>query len=146
MIDSDGTIRWRVHLASPRERVYEMLTTAAGRRRFWAVSAPAREGNRIEFHFHNGATLVSRVLEAAPPARIRITYFDDSIVTFELMADGEGGTDILLTESGVPEETRVGNHAGWVSVLLSLKAAADHGIDLRNHDPHRPWDRGYVDV
>jgi uncharacterized protein YndB with AHSA1/START domain len=146
MIDADGTLRWRVHLASPPERVYEMLATPRGRSRFWAVSAPDREGGSIEFHFHNGATLSSRVLEAVPPTRFRITYFDDSVVTFELMADGEGGTDVLLTESGVPAETREGNHAGWVGVLLVLKAAADHVIDLRNHDPHRPWDRGYVDV
>jgi hypothetical protein len=35
--------------------------------------------------------------------------------------------------------------AGWVSVLLALKAAADFGIDLRNHDPARTWNKGYVD-
>ena len=62
------------------------------------------------------------------------------------MADNDGGTDLLLTERGVPAESRVSNHAGWVSVLLALKAAVDHGIDLRNHDPLRTWDRGYVDV
>ena len=119
---------------------------AASSGRFWAVSAPERDGPTIEFHFHNGATLSSRVLEAMPPSRFRITYFDDSVVTFELMADGEGGTDVLLTESGVPEQTRVANNAGWVSVLLAIKAAAEHGVDLRNHDPQRTWDRGYVDV
>jgi hypothetical protein len=31
-------------------------------------------------------------------------------------------------------------------VLLALKAAVDHGIDLRNHDPRRTWDRGYADA
>jgi uncharacterized protein YndB with AHSA1/START domain len=146
MIESDGTIRWRVHFDSPPERVYGMLATAAGRRRFWAVSAPDRAGGTIEFHFHNGATLASRVLESVPPSRFRITYFDESVVTFELMADGAGGTDLLLTEAGVTATARGDNHAGWVSVLLALKAAADHDIDLRNHDPHRTWDRGYVDV
>lgn len=146
MIDADGTIRWRVHLRSPREEVYAMLATPAGRQRFWAVSAPDREGDTIEFHFHDGATLTSRVLEASPPAICCLTYFEDSIVTFELMEDGEGGTDLLLTERDVPDEARIANHAGWVSVLLSLKAAVDHGVDLRNHDPHRTSDRGYVDV
>ena len=146
MIEADGTIRWRVHLDSPPERVYEMLAAPRGRSRFWAVSAPARDGGIIEFHFHDGATLRSRVLEAVPPSRFRISYFDDSVVTFELLADGEGGTDVLLTESGVPAESRESSHAGWVGVLLVLKAAADHGIDLRNHDPHRTWDRGYADV
>jgi len=35
--------------------------------------------------------------------------------------------------------------AGWVSVLMALKAAVDHGVDLRNHDPQRTWDQGYAD-
>jgi hypothetical protein len=32
-----------------------------------------------------------------------------------------------------------------VSVLLALKAAADFGVDLRNHDPARTWWQGYCD-
>jgi hypothetical protein len=36
-------------------------------------------------------------------------------------------------------------NAGWVSVLLGLKAAADHGVDLRNHDAARTWSQGYCD-
>jgi hypothetical protein len=38
------------------------------------------------------------------------------------------------------------NLAGWVSVLLALKAAVDFGVDLRNSDPARRWEDGYVDV
>ena len=144
MLDRDGTIRWRMRLVASRERVYEFLATPRLRARFWAISAPDRTG-AIEFHFANGATLTSRVLERVPPARFALTYFDDSVVTFELMTDGEGGTELLLTERGVPDEMRAENHAGWVAVLLALKAAADHGIDLRNHDERRTWDRGYVD-
>lgn len=35
--------------------------------------------------------------------------------------------------------------AGWVSVLMAMKAAVDHGVDPRNHDEERPWVRGYAD-
>jgi len=35
--------------------------------------------------------------------------------------------------------------AGRVSVLLALKAAVDHGVDLRNHDRERTWVQGYAD-
>lgn len=31
-----------------------------------------------------------------------------------------------------------------VSVLLALKAAADFGVDLRNHDRERTWRKGYA--
>jgi predicted nucleic acid-binding Zn ribbon protein len=32
-----------------------------------------------------------------------------------------------------------------VSVLMALKAAVDFSVDLRNHDPDRTWDHGYVE-
>jgi hypothetical protein len=38
------------------------------------------------------------------------------------------------------------NLAGWISVLLGLKAAADFRIDLRNHRPGCTWESGFVDV
>ena len=31
-------------------------------------------------------------------------------------------------------------------VRLALKAAVDFSIDLRNQDPDRSWENGYVDV
>jgi hypothetical protein len=46
----------------------------------------------------------------------------------------------------VPFGERDDNLAGWVTVLLTLKAAADFGVDLRSHDPARTWGQGYVDV
>lgn len=62
-----------------------------------------------------------------------------------LAAAADGGTDLLLVEEDVPAEAVEENRAGWVSVLLTLKAAADHGMDLRGHDPQRTWHQGYVD-
>ncbi|HUH13861.1 MAG TPA: SRPBCC domain-containing protein [Longimicrobiales bacterium] len=148
---TDGSIRWRLHLASPPERVYALLASPRGRARFWARSAEGEgegegEGGTIEFRFVDGTELRSRVLEEAPPHRFALTYFGGSTVVFELAPDGAGGTDLLLTETGVPEDERLENLAGWVSVLLALKAAADFGVDLRNGDPGRSWAHGYVDV
>lgn len=75
-----------------------------------------------------------------------VEYFQGSQVAFELASDGAGGTDLTLTESGLPSAERVQNIAGWVAVLLNFKAAVDFGVDLRNKDPKRSWERGYVDV
>ncbi|GAG35938.1 unnamed protein product, partial [marine sediment metagenome] len=52
---------------------------------------------------------------------------------------------LTLTDEGVPSAHREEVIAGWVSVLMALKGAADFGVDLRNHDPHRSWDQGYCD-
>jgi hypothetical protein len=52
---------------------------------------------------------------------------------------------LILTDQGVPEEDRIEIIAGWVSVLMALKASVDFGIDLRNHDPQRTWNECYVE-
>ena len=131
-------IRWRVHLASSPEAVYDLLATDEGRAQFWAESALERDG-AIEFAFPNGMLTRGAVLAAEPPRRFAVDYFG-SETSFELEPDGEGGTDLTLTAKGDAESL-----AGWVSVLLALKAAADFGVDVRNHDPRRSWSQGYCD-
>ena len=133
-------IEWRVHLASPPGRVYELLASAAGREGFWAASAPEREGV-IEFSFPGGLEWRGRIVVAEPPRTFSVNYYGDTEVVFTLDDDGRGGCDLLLTDSADDAETM----AGWVSVLLALKAAADFDVDLRNHDPTRTWNEGYVD-
>ena len=137
-------IRWRLHLGASPERVFAMLATPQGRRQFWAESAEESDGY-IDFHFADGSELKSRILATQPPVRFSLEYFAGTHVQFELSAATSGGTDLLLTETNVPPEMRVENIAGWVSVLLTLKAAVDYGIDLRNHDRSRTWGEGFVD-
>lgn len=64
--------------------------------------------------------------------------------TFLLESDGHGGTDVTL-EHDVSSAEFAEVSAGWLNVLLPMKAWVHHGIDLRNHDPRRTWDQGFVD-
>jgi uncharacterized protein YndB with AHSA1/START domain len=148
--DSSGeVIRWRIHLRSAPEQVFIALATPEGRAAFWAESAeevPSSGAPRIEFRFSGGQRLASEVLEATAPGRYRLTYFGGSVVTFEIESAGDGGTDLTLVEEDSPPEERFQNRAGWVAVLLALKASLDFGVDLRNHDPNRSWDHGFVDA
>jgi uncharacterized protein YndB with AHSA1/START domain len=137
-------MHWRVHLETAPAEVYRFLSTAEGRKRFWAESAE-QTGSEIEFRFPDGTVLRSRVLDAVAPERFRLTYFGGSTVTFQLEGDGQGGTDVSLSEEGLQPEHFKENERGWVSVLLCLKAAADFGVDLRNHDQTRAWGARYVD-
>jgi uncharacterized protein YndB with AHSA1/START domain len=139
-----GIIRWRLHLRSAPQIVFPFLATAEGRARWLAEEAPERDG-AIHFRFINGERIVGRILASDPPHLFRFHYFENSTVTIELAAAADGGTDLLLTESHVSEANKIENTAGWVSVLLALKAAADFAIDLRNHDPDRTWTQGFAD-
>lgn len=139
-----GIIRWKLHLKSSPQTVYEKLSKDKGRASFWAESAKEQDGV-IHFVFPNQAEWKGKILENDPPHRFKVEYYGGSITTFELESDGSGGTDLTLTDQGVPEEDRTEVIAGWVSVLMTLKASMDYGVDLRNHDPKRTWDEGYVE-
>ena len=139
--DDPSLIRWRLHLKSPPSAVYDILATDEGRARFWAESA-SEEAGHILFRFPNGWKWRGKILEQIPPTLFSLIYFD-SETSFELQDDGAGGTDLTLIDRDVPEKYRDEVTAGWVSVLLALKAAADFNIDLRNHDLTRTWDQGY---
>lgn len=144
MIDPKTDTWWRLHLKSPREKVYKMLSTDSGRKMFWAESATEKEGF-ISFIFPGGYQWQARILEATPSHRYSVEYVGGSVVVFSLSDDGEGGTDLLLTDNNIPEGHVHEVSAGWVSVLMALKAAADFGVDLRNHHDKRTYLQGYAD-
>lgn len=137
-------IRWRLHLAASPQAVYDLLATDEGRARFWAEFAH-EEGGVIEVRFPNGIAHRGRILAREAPRRFAVEYFGGTRAESLLADDGRGGTDVTLTESGMRPSWREENRAGWVSVLLALKAAVDFDVDLRSHDPHRTWDEGFVD-
>jgi len=67
------------------------------------------------------------------------------LVTFLLSDSKDNGTDITLINENVPINECEEIKAGWVSVLLALKAFADFGIDIRNHSKEKNWSTGFVD-
>jgi hypothetical protein len=138
-----GPIRWRMHIPVARETVFDVLNSDVGRAAFWAESA-IEAGGAIEFSFVNGVMCRARLVERRRPELFALEYFD-GIARFELKADEAGGTDLLLTHTGVPAEDWVEVHAGWLNVLFPLKAWLMASVDLRTHDASRSWDQGYAD-
>jgi uncharacterized protein YndB with AHSA1/START domain len=110
-------IRWKLHLKSSPQAVYEALSTNEGRAGFWAESAVEEDGV-IHFVFPNGAEWNGRILENEPPRGFKVEYYGGSITTFELSPDGAGGTDLTLIDEGVPAEDRSEVIAGWISVFV----------------------------
>jgi uncharacterized protein YndB with AHSA1/START domain len=137
-------IEWRLHLHSPPEAIFDFWATNKGREQFWAErSRESPAGFTLEFV--NGQTIDVELVESRRPEHFAFRYFSGSTVTVSFVPDGAGGCDLHLVENELPETEYSENRAGWVSVLLALKAAADFGVDLRGHDPERSWDQGYAD-
>ena len=85
------------------------------------------------------------MLRAVPYSHYAVQYYGNTTASFALQDDGQGGTDLTLTDTGVSPQDRTEVIAGWVSVLMALKAAVDFGVDLRAHDPERNWESGFVE-
>jgi hypothetical protein len=66
-------------------------------------------------------------------------------VKAEQAAGAHGSTVLELTASTVPAHDMVDLAAGWVSVLLNLKAVINFGNDLRNHERARTWLDAFID-
>jgi len=138
------TITWKIHLQKPPEQVYDLIASNDGRAAFWAESAMELE-EHIQFVFPDGQIWLGMILDAQPGKLFSVEYYGGSKATFRLSSDGKSGTLLELTDEGVPAADRTEVIAGWVSVLMALKAAAEFGVDLRNHDSEYTWDKGFAD-
>ncbi|NND08884.1 MAG: hypothetical protein HKN87_21130 [Saprospiraceae bacterium] len=141
--EKEGTIEWKMHFASPIEKVYTFLTTDDGRGKFWAEATNEQHGI-IEFTFLNYPKHKASIVQKDAPRLFRLIYFGTE-TTFELQSTEDEGTDLMLTALTQNEKIKWEMAAGWVSVLMTMKGAVDHGIDLRNHHPQRSWQNGYAD-
>lgn len=138
-----GKINWKVHFSSTIEKVYKALSTDAGRKTFWAEET-VESADKIVFTILNYSPYAATLIERVEPTLFRLEYFGTD-VTFKLVSTADGGTDLLLTAIVPNEQLKIEMTAGWVSVLMAMKAAVDFGVDLRNHHPERVWEMGYLD-
>ena len=120
-----------------------MLASDKGRERFWAERSH-QHGELVALDFPDGSQTSMRVTVVERPTRLVVHYFG-SETAFQLKAVDQARTDLEVTVSNVPPKELLDVAAGWVSVLLNLKAVLNCGCDLRNHDAERSWQTGFVD-
>jgi hypothetical protein len=135
-------IEWKIHCVSPPDKIFQLLNSNEGRKKFWAESAEEINGE-IHFLFPNGETYISKIILRIPNSEFSIIYFN-TLVTFHFSNCNNFGTDITLINE-VPFNDYDDINPGWVSVLLALKAFADFGIDIRNHSKEKNWNTRFVD-
>jgi uncharacterized protein YndB with AHSA1/START domain len=117
-----NTIHRRLHLRSPIAKVYEALSADTGRASFWAESAVESEGI-INFIFPNQETWDGRILEEIPPRQYVVQYYGNSVASFTLEEDGQGGTDLTLADTDIARKSLL---AG--SLFAGEKSRAQHRV------------------
>lgn len=142
--DTKGKINWKVHFSSPIKKVYQALSTDAGRRQFWAENAFEKDGY-IEFEILNYPKYLARIIAMEEDRFFHIEYFGTDVRFHLESTTDDNGTDLTLIATVPNDEVKYEMTAGWVSVLMAMKAAVDFGVDLRNHNIKRVWENGYLD-
>lgn len=142
-IFGNRSILWKIHCSSQASKLFFLVSSSEGRSRFWAENAKEENGI-IHFQFINGQNTQSPILEKVQDEKFSLLYFN-SLVIFRFIGSKEGGVDVILENINVLSEVFEETKAGWVSVLLALKAYADFGVDLRNHNLNKSWDDHFVD-
>jgi hypothetical protein len=136
-------IIWKICLNSAPSEIFEKLTTDQGRERFWCEKS-VEENGHVVFYFPNGVEYRGKVYQKIQNKIFKLDYFDSS-VSFDIKSNEDGTTDLWLSNTEVDENEYSEILAGWVSVLMNLKAVCDYQVDLRNHDKNKTWDNGYAD-
>jgi uncharacterized protein YndB with AHSA1/START domain len=132
-----ATIRHRVGIAAPPERVYEALTTKEGLATWWTttVEGDPNLGGSLQFFFGShepGAVMKIVALEPLHRVGWQCVQGPDewvgTHVTFDLTA-AEGETVILFTHADWREPVEFMSHCStkWGYFLLELKAELEGG-------------------
>ncbi|HEX6258551.1 MAG TPA: SRPBCC domain-containing protein [Candidatus Saccharimonadales bacterium] len=140
---NSDTIAWNMHFRSSPTKVFDALTTDEGRAKYWAESTEENDGH-VTFHIYNYPSFTGKILTKESPHLFELEYFGTR-VRFELRSDGHKGTILRLYAKVNDHALRDEMTAGWVSVLMAMKAAVDFDVDLRNHDPDMAWAQGFAD-
>jgi uncharacterized protein YndB with AHSA1/START domain len=139
-------IERRMDLRAAPERVWRALTDAAELSRWFGqrASFTAEVGAEGWFEWEPSERYACRVTAVDPGRRLAYRWArhenvpldtgQSTLVEWELLPSPQGGTVLLMRESGFEEgRHRTGNAAGWLDELADLAAAV----------ADEPWQAGY---
>lgn len=133
-------IRSSITIDAPIERVWNAITTPSEMKQwFFGVETEAdwRPGGRLVHRGEYGGKPYldkGEILEMDPPRRLVHTHWSDAsglpdapehyqIVAWALSEEGDGRTELLITEHNLPsEDAAATSERGWTSALGALKA------------------------
>lgn len=138
------------YIRASAEQVWQALTDADVTARYWGHAnvsdwQPGSDWEHRRVDGSGAVDVVGKVLEAAPPTRLVITFDDNpgsgslespSVVTF-LVEPHRDLVRLTVTHENLPNvEMLDGISRGWPAVLANLKSLLETGDVL----PQAPWD------
>ncbi len=129
-VDDVNVITFRRSLNAAPERVWEALTTGDGLMSWLAVSASVdgREGGAVEIEFDDDQKVSGTITRWEPTSNFAHTWIINGEVESDLqysLTPTDGGTDLTLIHTGLPDETCGGYTPGWHAFTSRLAARLD---------------------
>lgn len=130
-----GTIRLEHAYAQPPARVWRALTDPARVARWWAPGdVRAEVGHTFEMDMGPWGKQPCEVIAVEPERLLRYRFATstlNTVITWELTPDGNGGTHLTLTHEGFDLDTPMGRRAfegmkpGWPGILAKIATTLD---------------------
>jgi uncharacterized protein YndB with AHSA1/START domain len=125
-----GTVDQSIDIATPAERVWDLVSTSAGLSG-WFVDAEVSPGPQgsVTLRFAPGAEGTVPILVWDPPQRIRFGMpdSDHGRVHDITIAVTAGGCRVRLQDEGVPDAEADATATGWAGFLGKLRTLAEAG-------------------
>lgn len=136
------------NFAATPERVFEFLTEMGNLLEWWGPEGTKIEDHNLDFSKlgpwkatmvgpqGHGATVGGQVVGINPPYWVELTLSfveeggeagEESLIRFEVKPDGDGGTDFLLTQSGLrAEHIEDMRNKGWNAAFDRLRQLVEN--------------------
>lgn len=105
-------------------------------------------GDAYHWRWHQNLETSGTIKNVIPNEQIVFTFgnlaphHDDILVTVSVESEEDGCTRLTLVQENMPDKPE-GQHyhlscnLGWSFFMTNLKGVLEHGVDLRETDPHR---------
>jgi len=134
-------------------KVWDALATETGLTQWFPSQATldVRSGGSFEFCWGE-FRLPGKFIEVIPQKKLSFTWWEPKgPITFELEKSGDSEVIVTLIARGYQSEGEelkqyIEETKGWTFFLTNLKSYLEHGIDLRDHNPARTCQTGWLNA
>ena len=146
-----NTFTTKIAIKAPISAVWNALATEEGISKWFLSKAKldVRSGGAFEF-FWGDISTTGTFLNVIPEKKLSFTWWEPvGAVTFELEEINDNEVAVICTATGYKTDDDGLRHyieesKGWTFFMVNLKASLEHGLDLRDGNPTRTCQSGWL--
>jgi uncharacterized protein YndB with AHSA1/START domain len=146
-----NTFTTKIAIKAPIAAVWDALATEEGISKWFLSKAKldVQKGGDFEF-FWGDISTTGKFLDVVPQKKLSFTWWEPvGAVTFELEKLNDAEVAVICTATGYQTEGDGLKHyieesKGWTFFIINLKIYLEHKLDLRDSNPMRTCQTGWL--